>query len=279
MTKNSILFIIVVYKDIYYKTESFKTLLKSFRVNKNDEQLHLFIADNTDTVGWHFSALQELEDVNISYQHFSDNPGLSYAYNRGADFAKRWGFQWIVLLDQDTNLPIPFYLTYCRAVQNSNVPLKVPISLIAQDRVLSPSYYLGYRAILFNKVETGIKKIRWYSFINTGLLINLNFYFDVGGYNEHIKLDFADHDFVYKSKKFTNVFELLDVRLHQDFSSITHSRQQALTRYRTYLDDLKSFAQNKRYGVLLFINADFLRLVSLTLKYKSMEFLKARVTK
>lgn len=279
LNSNRILFILVCYKEKYWETASFLSLTYSHKVTADGMILNLYIADNTDVGNWNCDPNRVLpDDINIFYNKYN-NPGLSYAYNRGADFAKKNGFSWIVLLDQDTVLPIDFYPTYNNAILNSDIPLKVPITFIDGNRILSPSKYIAYRSILLTEVRKGLHDLQRHSFINTGMLIKVDFYFNVGGYNEEIKLDFTDHDFVARCKKLTNTFEVVDVSLKQDFSSVTNKKEQAITRYHLYLKDLMVFSKNKKNRMLLFINADLLRLLRLTLKYKSLEFIKVRFRK
>lgn len=275
----NIIYIIVTYREKYWESSSYKSLIESYKIANVDTPLNIFIADNTDIEDWDCSSYKEQQtNVKVFYNKYN-NPGLSYVYNRGVDFAKKQKYSWVVLLDQDTILPTNFYLEYKNAIQNSDVSLKVPITLINNKKILSPSKYVGYRSYLYDSIEKGIRNLQGHSFINTGMLININFYTKVGGYNEQIKLDFTDHDFVYKCQNFTNEFEVLDVSLKQDFSSITNTKEQAIKRYQLYLRDLRSFKKDKKNRIVLFFNSDFMRLVNLTVKYKSLDFLKIRLRK
>ncbi|QNS41318.1 glycosyltransferase [Chryseobacterium manosquense] len=276
---DKILFIIVTYKIKYYEAHSYISLKESFLSSnsKYDEKLNIFIVDNTDIDGWDLSSyLEQDENVKVVYNKLN-NPGLSYAYNRGAEFAKSNGFSWIVLLDQDTELPLNFYVEYRKATENDNNTLiKVPITLINKERILSPVKYIFFKSYLYENLDAGIMELKKNSFINTGMLINTDFFIRTGGYNEKIKLDFTDHDFIYKCKKTINNFEVMDVKLIQDFSSETNNQDQAKKRYKFYLRDLKEFKKNKDNRFLLFLNADFFRLVKLTIQYKTIDFIKIR---
>lgn len=278
---NNILYIIVTYKEKYYQCNSYISLMKSFSNTKSlNKQLNVFIADNTDIENWNCEMDTNITDNSHVYYNKYNNPGLSYAYNAGAEFAKKNNFSWIVLLDQDTTLPINFCDEYNKSIiKGNNIFLKVPIILIGDNKILSPSKYIGYRSYLYDKIEKGIKKLKGHSFINTGMLIDIDFYTKTGGYNEEIKLDFTDHDFVYNCNKFTEKFEVMDIKLNQDFSSLTNTKEQAVKRYNVYLVDLKSFRKCKRNKIVLFFNSDFLRLMKLSLQYKSLDFLKIRLKK
>ena len=274
-----ILFIIVTYKIKYYEANSYISLKESFLSSnsKYDEKLNIFIVDNTDIDGWDLSNyLEQDENIKVIYNKFN-NPGLSYAYNKGAEYAKNNGYSWVVLLDQDTELPLNFYAEYRKASENdNNILIKVPITLINKERILSPAKYIFFKSYLYKNLDAGFMELKKNSFINTGMLINTDFFIKTGGYNEKIKLDFADHDFVYKCKKIISNFEVMDVKLIQDFSSETNNRDQAKKRYKLYLRDLKEFKQNKDNRFLLFLNADFFRLVKLTTQYKTIDFIKIR---
>lgn len=276
--KEKILFIIVSYRQKYWETTSYKTLVNSYKSNNDKSDLHIFIADNTDEVLWDCSDYVADEGIKIKYEKYN-NLGLSYAYNRGVEYAKRNGFSWIVLLDQDSDLPKDIYTKYYESLENQNVYIKVPITFINNMKILSPSKYIYYRSFLYDKINSGIMNIENHSFINTGMLIKVDFYLDVGGYNEFIKLDFTDHDFVYRAKNNTDKFEVLDIKINQDFSSVTHSKKQAIERYSLYLRDLKEFKKGKSNQIMLFINADLLRVVKLSVKYKTLEFIKIRLEK
>ncbi|GGE91538.1 Glycosyltransferase, GT2 family [Chishuiella changwenlii] len=277
---NQILFIIVTYKEEFYKCNSYTTLINSFNSSSlENKKLNIFIADNTDIEGWECSIIKPDNNIFINYQKY-DNPGLSFAYNKGAEFAKENNYSWLVLLDQDTMLPTNFFDEYNDAINNDdNIPLKVPLILIDNDKILSPAKYINYRSILYNDLNKGIMNLNGHSFINTGMFINTDFFIKIKGYNENIKLDFSDHDFIYKCKKFINKFEVLPIKLVQDFSSITNTKEQAIKRYSLYLRDLKAFKIKKENRLSLFINADLRRLVKLVIQYKSFDFIKIRLKK
>lgn len=275
---SKILYVIVTYKEKYYECNSYISLKKSFlKSSLNDEELNIYIADNTDLEGWYCDKNpNENTQIKINYCKYS-NPGLSYAYNRGAEFARENGFSWVVLLDQDTILPVDFYEKYYQGTQsNQDIKIKVPITMINRSKILSPSRYIGYRSYLYKYFEKGRKKLKGHSCINTGMLIDTDFFKKVGGYNEEIKLDFTDHDFIYKCQRFIEEFEVMDVELQQDFSSVTNTKEQAIKRYYLYLRDLDAFSKGKRDKFSLFINADLLRLVKLTIQYKTLDFFKIR---
>lgn len=279
-TIENILFIIVSYKEYYYDSETFKSLIKSFDYYRGKSQiLNVFIGDNTDIKNWEINKVT-FENINIIYNKF-ENIGISKVYNKGVDLAIRNNLEWVVLLDQDTSLPTNFCEVYAQSILEDNkVFIKVPkVYLKDKHRLLSPAKYIGYRSFLIKKIESGVQELKNISFINTGILVNISLFKKVRGYNEKIKLDFSDHDFVYRLKKQTSKYELLDIKLEQNFSSITDTKEQSLKRYEIYLENLDEFYKHKRNKFFIFINADLLRLLKLSVKFKSIDFLRIRISK
>lgn len=271
--KNDLLFAIVTYKEKYFECLSFISLVRSFEAYKQEE-LNVIIVDNTDLDNWDVAKI-EIENLNINYFHQKDNPGISFAYNRINDFAVENQFQWIVFLDQDTSLPIETYKVYAeRASRTTGNLMAVPI-VLSNKKIISPAKYLFYRSIKFNKIDQKVLNFKNVSCINSGLMVDVNFFKLIGGYNEKLKLDFCDHDFIEKVKKTEYFLDILQLELIQDFSSDNNTKQQSLTRYEIFVKDIKQFSIN-RNAIYLFLFVDMPHLIKLIYKHKSFYFYKIR---
>jgi GT2 family glycosyltransferase len=126
--KKSLLFGIVTYKEKYWECDSFICLVESFKQYKSDEEdLYIFIVDNTDVENWNIQQKYNEENINLKYINLK-NPGISVAYNKVIDHANRENFRWVVFLDQDTKLPLDSYQKYKKeSLQNNiNNPIKIP---------------------------------------------------------------------------------------------------------------------------------------------------------
>ena len=66
------------------------------------------------------------------------------------------------------------------------------------------------------------------------------------------------------------------MHLFQDFSSITHTREQAIERYKRIILDFYVFGENRNKFLLLFC-VDLPRLIKQTFKYKTLDFIKIRI--
>ena len=274
--KNEILFGIVTYKERYWECASFISLIKSFSYNSNSKRLNIVIYDNTDLIGWQAPMKILPKNINLEYFHDISNSGISIAYNFIHKIAVQRKYSWIVFLDQDTMLPIESFSIYTNYIdENKCLPIAVPIIYFGK-RILSPSRYIFYRSFLFKKIDTDIINLKYASCINSGLLIMTAFYTINGGYNTNLKLDFCDHDFIEKIKEVSPKLQILNIKLKQNLSSFTNTKEKAISRYKIYLKDYLSFSKTRNKPILL-VFLDLPHLLNLTIKYKSLSFLKLRL--
>lgn len=274
--EKKILFALVTYKEVYYETNSFKSLLSSFFNEDSNRPLFVYIYDNTPIEKWKIEEVRFSSDIKISYHHDFSNPGISKAYNKIGSFAKENGFDAVVFLDQDTHLPCELYSVYIQFCKK-NTAFNVAIPKISvHDTIVSPARYHKYKSYLLTDFKKGWITINQLSWINSGMMIETDFFISSGGYNEEIQLDFSDHSYIEKIKQqgLTKVY-LLPIILHQEFSAYTNSLAQDINRYKLFLRDFRSYRKDKNWG-LLFINVDLPRLLRLTLKHKTFQFLNMR---
>lgn len=89
-----LLFVIVIYNLDFHQSSTYQTLLLPH------SDIPTYIIDNS-------LYSQIVQDSNvIFYSHHPDNPGVSFAYNEAAKYAKENGYEWMLLLDQDTHFPM-----------------------------------------------------------------------------------------------------------------------------------------------------------------------------
>lgn len=271
MTK--IIFGIVTFREKFWETPSFNSLIASAK--KIDEAVTIFIFDNTDVENWDAGAgYNSDEKIKICYVHNPENPGISAAYNTIAKFAKDHHFSHIVFLDQDTELPEDFCLVYSKVAENAT-DIAAPL-IYENGKLLSPGIYKNYRSFSYESIQSDSILLKNNSCINSGLMIKTDFFFKTGGYNQCLRLDFCDHEFIARVGNFTEYLKIIPTKLEQNFSTNTNPREKALFRYQLYIKDMKAFKKinNNDYKVSLFV--DLPHLIRLTLQYKSLAFIKQR---
>jgi hypothetical protein len=124
----------------------------------------------------------------------SSNGGLFAAYSCAVSRAKAAACPWLLLLDQDTELPPDFLLTVHKNLALSqgktDVVAIVPI-VMAGSRQVSPMLpRLGkeYPFLLRDVVEP-----RWLMAINSGTCLRVDFIESIGGFSKAFWLDYLDH--------------------------------------------------------------------------------------
>ncbi|MCQ9637253.1 glycosyltransferase [Chryseobacterium sp. WG23] len=274
--EQDIIFGIVLYNEDIQTSKTYISLVKSIRmISPTYIPATILIFDNTPRVENQKTIEVVSFDDFIKVHYFTENKnrGLPYAYNFFAQKAKEMNKKWIVLLDQDTTLPICFYENYLNI--DASIQVHCPL-VFTNNKLMSPSYYCNFRSYPMSVPDKNIIELKKISCINSGLMINLDFFLKVGGYNPDLFLDFCDHDFIHKLKELKiNSLGIIRCKLDQDFSAINHTKEQALLRYKLFVKDLKTFYKGKN-NFQIFSYVDLPRLLKLTYRYKSLEFFKIR---
>lgn len=273
--KDSVLFAIVTYKEKYFECLSYLSLLKSFENFNKGTALNIVVFDNTDQADWNVEVQQKL-NVRLHYFHQNDNRGISFAYNRIHDFALKNNFEWIVFLDQDTTLPLETYEVYANKIENSAQHLLAAPIVYVNSNILSPCKTNFLHKLFADEIVPGTADLKHTTCINSGLMVHTKLYGSIGGYDENLKLDFCDHDFIERIKREVKTLEILDVRFIQDFSTDNNTKAQSIFRYKIFIEDYKKYSK-KRNKILLFLRIDLKHLLQLTYKFKTFEFIKIRL--
>lgn len=274
MNQSKVCFLIVTYGEVFYETKTFKSLIASLRLSKFPNA-KIYIFDNTDKAGWSIDKTAIEAYPQVSYYADNTNPGLCVAYNHTVNIAASASMDWIVLLDQDTDFPIHSAQEYFDASSRTpNIYLKVPV-LYVNNRIFSPIILFFKRPIYLKQISPGPQDLMKISFANSGMMVNIPFFIKTGGYNEKIKLDFADYQFLNKARKFTKTFEVLPIVCEHDFSNNEKDIEKALRRYKIYVKDLANCEKKGLIDYLGYILVDTLHLAKLTYKFRTIRFFNA----
>ncbi|MCS3531760.1 glycosyltransferase [Chryseobacterium sp. JUb7] len=269
-----ILFGIVTYRERFWECKSFKSLYHSFKKDKGDDKIHIFIFDNTDIEDWDLTT-PTFQDIKLEYTNDKRNPGISCAYNTIAEYARQNDYNYITFLDQDTELPDNFYEVY-KNYSLKDYSLCVP-QIHANNRLVSPSRYINFRSVLYENLNTDELVLKGNSCINTGMMIKNEIFFMNKGYNSALRLDFCDHEFIERLSKFDLKMKIIPIIINQNFSFLDNTKKQDVFRYKLFIKDLKTYANSTNKQLKMFFYVDLPRLLSLTLRHKSLEFLKIRL--
>jgi rhamnosyltransferase len=266
----SVLPILVLYKQNLDDSESLRTLDASLKIKEIN--MDLYVYDNSPNA--QYNEKFAYKNFNIHYKHNGFNAGVSEAYNCGALYAKEQGKKWLLLLDQDTIFPINFLDDYSSAAQSyTDVKIFAPILKTQKGDFLSPCRYKYKRGYWLPMITEGYLSVRKYSPINSGMLINLEAFFEVGGYNSAVKLDFADFQFIERFAEYYTEFYVLGLICIQDFSGYDNSIVKIKHRFGFFCDGARNCSRVHILDGFWYLMVVLRRMLGLILRFKDFSFL------
>lgn len=231
----SVTAVIVLYKRAAEQAESFTSLQRSYVVARSsDLSLSILLYDNTP-------GGQDTGDLpdGVAYVAAPQNKGLAAAYNYAIECAMQNGSQWLLTLDQDTDLPEDFLLRMGSvAAEVSGTPAigAVVPQIFGAGRVLSPNRFIGGALpSWFPQGFRGVTSQPTYAF-NSAALIRLSALRQVGGYSAWFWLDNSDACLFRRLHRHgKQVFVAGDVQVQHDFSMMDMRNRVSARRYRNVL--------------------------------------------
>tara|TARA_R110002126_G_scaffold141128_2_gene285998 strand:- start:2201 stop:3055 length:855 start_codon:yes stop_codon:yes gene_type:complete len=259
--------VIVLYKVRYEDSISFQSILAA---NRGEELLNLFLYDNSPKP----QNITNAQGLNIIYHHDPDNSGVSKAYNTGADWAKQLKKSWMLILDQDTALPINIFEAYKNSLQEfPNVKMIAPLLRLDDGRIFSPFKYSFKRGFHLKSITPGEYSLFKIAPVNSGMFLDLDTFFASGGYNNAVKLDFSDFQFIERFRKLSSTFCLMNLECIQDFSDNEASFSNQLNRFKFYCEGALEISKEGITDWLQYVAIVFVRAANLAWRYKNMEFI------
>lgn len=263
----NLLVIIVKYNCSLEECDSFNSL--QLIAEKEKQTIHIYVYDNSVVS----ESIRDYQKMVIQYRHNPKNPGVSKAYNEGVAFAKLTNKKWVLLLDQDTVLPVGIMKNYEEALRNNKaIKLFAPILKLKSGKIFSPSRYRFKRGFFISSITSGIHSLFNLAPVNSGIMVEVEAFIKVGGYNEAVQLDFSDFQFIERFRKLDKNFFVLNTECIQDFSDNEVSYESQLQRFKFYCSgalhiENKSFIDWAQYNVVILARA-----ARLSLRYKTFNF-------
>lgn len=190
--KTNILPVIVLYNTKLEDSDTYNTLKASIDASLLSGSIGIVVYDN--------SAIPQTVKTNVSsdilYFHDVKNGGVSKAYNYALDVALQRGCEWLLLLDQDSELPLNF-IDNCLSdiislYDKSSIVAIVP-TVYCGSKLISPCK-IGWGGKMFpiSGNGVGVRKDE-ITAINSGALVKVSFLNYIGGFNNEFWLDMLDH--------------------------------------------------------------------------------------
>lgn len=223
-----ILFVVVLYRTDYFTSATYKSILFE------ESQYHVYIFDNSPEP-------QIIKDENVTYIHHPENPGLSFAYNEAARFAKEHNYEWMILLDQDTHFPKGLLNEYINCIhEHPDIHIIAPPVNVGRGKYMSPVKLWWKMGLISKNVPHG-KTVSLYDYspINSGMCISVKSFYRAGGYKSEVFLDYSDFQFIERVRRVSDKCFILNTEIYQEFSALVDDESKVLSRYKQFCLSLK----------------------------------------
>lgn len=229
---NKILIIIVLYKKCIEQSIAFQSIEAATVISKASPLI--FIYDNSPN-----SSI--INNPNIIYRHHPENKGVSRAYNDAFYIAEEHNKNWMLLLDQDSEIKFSTIAAYAATVSNNpNLHLFAPI-MMDTIGIVSPFRFRDGRGRRVKKITSGIYSIQDFNIINSGMLISCEAFKKSGGYDERFPLDLSDIVFLKRFQICYSKFYLIDAICTHHLSYQNNRPDEALTRFKIFCEAMKQY--------------------------------------
>lgn len=262
----SILYILVIYGSDAAEAEAMRTLFAG-----HDERLqHLFIYDNSPSPHTPPQGVAQ-------YVHDPSNGGLGRAYNTACRYAEAEGYEWLLLLDQDTTFPPDAIDKYESAIAtHPETDMIAPRHMVAGGKYLSPTHYRMKTSHLQDSVPTGTVAFKDACPINSGLLVSVKSFTKAGGYDEPVWLDFSDIRFIEKYRKHYKTFYVMpDLVCRQNYSGLDTDPEKVFHRFCIYLQCAAAYPRDSWTDTLALAITTLRPTLSHTFRRCTLRYLKA----
>lgn len=232
----TILAILVIYQRLPMDSSSLITLMDSAeQVEGSGVRLKLIVADNTPG-GQSVSNLP----ATVTYRAYPDNPGLAQPYNDALAVAATEGIDWLLTLDQDTQLPVEFLAKMANAAQahagDEKVAAVVP-RIEDVGRLISPFYFArGFLPTVLPASAGGIAPPHT-SALNSASLVRVRSVLEVGGYDLSFPLHNSDTRLYQRLDEAGKRVAIADVTVQHELSIMRREERMSAERYRLMLRD------------------------------------------
>jgi GT2 family glycosyltransferase len=261
-----LLVVLVIYKMRIKDSPSYHSLTNALVAS--GKSASIFIYDNSP------ESQNPPADSNWSIHYVNDqtNAGVSKAYNEGFKKARMENKKWLLLVDQDTVFPKHTFLEYEMCALQSKSNIVVPV-LLDQIGIVSPfKFRFGGGRRLSHINKTTHLSLKDFFFVNSGVLVSVECFEKVDGYDEQFRLDFSDIDFILRLRKIEKVFVLATINCQHHLAGIGNNQEDSLFRFTEYVKS--SSALQKKYDNLFWLRFRvFIRAVKFSWRFRTFRFM------
>ncbi|WP_396350054.1 glycosyltransferase [Lacticaseibacillus paracasei] len=214
-------YLVVLYRQEFDESVAFTVILEHAKPSDV-----IFVYDNSP-----LPRKNVPEDQRIQYIHDSQNSGLAVAYNYVANECIAKNIQWLTIFDQDTQIPLNFFITIEQAISNSHATCIVPKVILGNNEPLSP-FFIEDR--LFIRTHVGSNKTL--AAINSGVTVDLTKLKQIGSsiFDNSFPLDFLDYSFFLNLARHQCEINQMGSTIIQDLS-VTNFKTMSFKRFQSFV--------------------------------------------
>ena len=234
--KNSIQIVLVLYQCSLEESVTFRSLSEQIQKQTIDYELIIYNNDNNQTV-----THKKYPVVNSK-----ENVKLTGAYSFALERAVKSGKEWILLLDQDTEIPDDYFVKleeFFAGGYPDDLAAVVPV-LELNGKVMSPKIITPLMRFERDLGKLGYIDQRINAF-NSMSLFRVDFIKSIGGFSLDFPLDYQDHWFYNQLFKHKRLVYVLNVHAEHDSSFINLEENISANRYKEFLQTENRFLRNE----------------------------------
>lgn len=175
--------------------------------------------------------------IAFAYKHSRSNLGVSGAFNNAMKYAYSHGDDWLLLLDQDTEVTASFLrsmLHWTRRLESHREIALIAPTVRVGDSIVSPRRYLFNHHRAYPGANPGIAPGNPFA-INSGCIVRTSALSEIGGFSLDFWLDYSDielcHRFYLRGYK---LWRATDAELQHQMSIMDYDRLMTAARYTNY---------------------------------------------
>jgi len=185
----------------------------------------------------------------VEYHHDAENGGLAPAYNLALARAQQRGVEWLVLLDQDTDLNPALFPALFDAITSpvSDEVCAIVPKLMRDGEMLSPQIVGRLRNTACGHAFSGIPE-RQVTALNSAACVRVAAVASAGGFAPEYRIEFLDHIMFHRLQAAGGRVQVLDVAIEHHLSITNIETEMGLERYGTVLDAEWRFVRETGFG-------------------------------
>lgn len=235
MKNIKVLIVIVLYKTKIENCIAYNSIKNEIKYFPNME---LLLYNN--------SIENKIESNNGEYIYNAvSNNMLFGAYNYTYYFAKENDFDWLVLLDQDSNISLD-YLNEVNKFVNNKMALEIAVPILkANNKILSPfKYNINKGHFLQNFNLTKLEDNECLTAFNSGVVVKVTLITEFNGFSPDYPLDYLDFWYFKRIFELSKRVYILNCQIEHSLSLEKLSTEMTISRYLDFMRAEKLFIKS-----------------------------------